>query len=125
MSRPSSSAGAAPDFRDRILKAIGQIDASASYVNVNGLPEEGQVTTARDLAKLARAIIIEFPEHADVFSTVQVQVGDHVIRSHNGMLVSFPGADGMKTGYIASATIVVAQLGAVHCASWVTLFSNS
>jgi D-alanyl-D-alanine carboxypeptidase len=70
---------------------------------VNGLPEEGQVTTARDLAKLARAIIIEFPEHADLFSTVQVQVGDNVIRTHNGMLVSFPGADGMKTGFICDA----------------------
>jgi D-alanyl-D-alanine carboxypeptidase len=73
------------------------------YVNVNGLPEEGQVTTARDLAKLARAIIIEFPEHADLFSTVQVQVGDNVIRTHNGMLVSFPGADGMKTGFICDS----------------------
>ena len=73
------------------------------YVNVNGLPEEGQVTTARDLARLARAIIIEFPEHADLFSTVQVQVGDNVIRSHNGMLVSFPGADGMKTGFICDS----------------------
>jgi len=73
------------------------------YVNVNGLPEEGQVTTARDLAKLARAIIIEFPEHADVFSTVQVQVGKNVMRSHNGMLVSFPGADGMKTGFICDS----------------------
>src|SRR5215831_2453185 len=73
------------------------------YVNVNGLPEEGQVTTARDLAKLARAIIIEFPEHADLFSTVQVQVGDNLIRTHNGMLVSFPGADGMKTGFICDS----------------------
>ena len=73
------------------------------YVNVNGLPEEGQVTTARDLAKLARAIIIEFPEHADLFSTIQVQVGDHIIRTHNGMLVSFPGADGMKTGFICNS----------------------
>jgi len=73
------------------------------YVNVNGLPEEGQVTTARDLAKLARAIIIEFPEHADLFSTVQVQVGSNVMRSHNGMLVSFPGADGMKTGFICDS----------------------
>ena len=73
------------------------------YVNVNGLPEEGQVTTARDLARLARAIIIEFPEHADLFSTVQVQIGNKVIRTHNGMLVSFPGADGMKTGFICDS----------------------
>ncbi len=41
------------------------------FVNVNGLPAEGQYTTARDLARLlARAIIVEFPEHLDLFTTV-------------------------------------------------------
>jgi len=73
------------------------------YVNVNGLPQEGQVTTARDLAKLARAIIVEFPDHADLFSTEQIQIGKEVIRTHNRMLVSFPGADGMKTGFICDS----------------------
>ena len=73
------------------------------YVNVNGLPQEGQVTTARDLAKLARAIIVVFPDHADLFSTEQVQVGKQVIRTHNRMLASFPGADGMKTGFICDS----------------------
>ena len=73
------------------------------FANVNGLPDERQVTTARDLAKLARAIIIEFPEHADLFTTVQVQVGKQVLRTHNGLLVSLPGADGMKTGFICES----------------------
>ena len=67
------------------------------------MPNERQVTTARDLAKLARAIIVEFPEHADLFTTIQVQVGKRVIRTHNGMLVSYPGADGMKTGFICDS----------------------
>jgi len=66
------------------------------FANVNGLPDESQVTTARDLAKLARAIIVEFPEHAHLFSLIQVQVGKKTIRTHNSLLVSFPGADGMK-----------------------------
>ena len=61
-----------------------------NFANVNGLPDERQVTTARDLAKLARAIIVEFPEHADLFTTVQVQVGKQILRTHNGMLVSYP-----------------------------------
>ena len=74
-----------------------------NFANVNGLPDERQVTTARDLAKLARAIIIEFPEHADLFNTVQVSVGNKTMRTHNGMLVSFPGADGMKTGFICDS----------------------
>jgi D-alanyl-D-alanine carboxypeptidase len=97
-------AGSDEAFVERMNEAARRLGMTRThYVNVNGLPEEGQVTTARDLAKLARAIIIEFPEHADVFSTVQVQVGDNVIRSHNGMLVSFPGADGMKTGFICDS----------------------
>ena len=74
-----------------------------NFANVNGLPDERQVTTARDLAKLARAIIIAFPEHADLFTTVQVQVGKQIMRTHNGLLVSLPGADGMKTGFICDS----------------------
>jgi len=74
-----------------------------SFANVNGLPDERQVTTARDLAKLARAIIVEFPEHADLFTTIQVQVGKQVVRTHNGLLVNYPGADGMKTGFICDS----------------------
>jgi D-alanyl-D-alanine carboxypeptidase len=73
------------------------------YDNVNGLPDEGQVTTARDLAKLARAIIIEFPQYANLFSMMEVQVGKRLIRGHNGMLVNFEGADGMKTGFICDS----------------------
>src|SRR5678816_361291 len=73
------------------------------FANVNGLPDERQVTTARDLAKLARAIIVEFPEHADLFSSIQVQVGKKTMRTHNSLLVSFPGADGMKTGFICDS----------------------
>jgi D-alanyl-D-alanine carboxypeptidase len=73
------------------------------FANVNGLPNESQVTTARDLAKLARAIIIEFPEHADLFTAIQVQVGNKLLRTHNGLLVNYPGADGMKTGFICDS----------------------
>jgi D-alanyl-D-alanine carboxypeptidase len=73
------------------------------FANVNGLPDDRQVTTARDLATLARAIIVEFPEHADLFSMIQVQVGKKTMRTHNSLLISFPGADGMKTGFICES----------------------
>jgi D-alanyl-D-alanine carboxypeptidase len=73
------------------------------YENVNGLPQEGQVTTARDLAKLTRAIIVEFPEYADIFALSSIQVGKKLIRTHNRLLVSFQGADGMKTGFICDS----------------------
>ena len=70
------------------------------YANPNGLPDDRQVTSARDLAKLTRAIIVEFPEYADIFALPSVTVGKKVLRTHNRLLASFPGADGMKTGFI-------------------------
>jgi D-alanyl-D-alanine carboxypeptidase len=73
------------------------------FANPHGLPDERQVTSARDLARLARAIIIEFPEHADLFAETNVQVGQKNLRTHNGLLISFPGADGMKTGFICDS----------------------
>ena len=97
-------AGSEEAFVERMNEAAKHLNMTRTqYVNVNGLPDEGQVTTARDLAKLARAIIVEFPEYADLFTTVQVQVGNQLIRTHNGMLVSYPGADGMKTGFICNS----------------------
>jgi D-alanyl-D-alanine carboxypeptidase len=97
-------AGSEEAFVERMNEAAKHLNMTRThYVNVNGLPDEGQVTTARDLAKLARAIIVEFPEYAGLFTTVQVQVGNQMIRTHNGMLVSYPGADGMKTGFICDS----------------------
>ncbi len=61
------------------------------YANPNGLPDDRQVTSARDLAKLTRAIIVEFPEYADIFALPSVQVGKKVLRTHNRLLASFPG----------------------------------
>jgi D-alanyl-D-alanine carboxypeptidase len=97
-------AGSEEAFVERMNEAAKHLNMTRThYVNVNGLPDEGQVTTARDLAKLARVIIVEFPEYAGLFTTVQVQVGKQMIRTHNGMLVSYPGADGMKTGFICDS----------------------
>jgi len=91
-------------FVARMNEAARRLNMTrTTFVNVNGLPDERQVTTARDLAKLARAIIVEFPEYADLFTAIQVQVGKQMLRTHNGMLVSYPGADGMKTGFICDS----------------------
>jgi D-alanyl-D-alanine carboxypeptidase len=97
-------AGSQDAFVQRMNEAAQHLGMTRThFANVNGLPNEEQVTTARDLAKLARAIIVEFPEYASLFQTVQIQVGNKVIRTHNGMLVSYPGADGMKTGFICQS----------------------
>ena len=69
------------------------------FVNPNGLPAPTQVTTARDLAKLARAIINDFPEYAHYWAKPEMRLGKNRLVTHNGLLRSFEGADGMKTGF--------------------------
>lgn len=97
-------AGSEEAFVQRMNNAARRLGMTrTTYANPNGLPNENQVTTARDLAKLARAIIVEFPEHADLFAMPNVRVGKRVMRTHNGLLISFPGADGMKTGFICDS----------------------
>lgn len=83
-----------------------------NFVNTNGLPDPAQVTTARDLAKLARAVVNEYPEHAHYWSAPDMRLGKRRLGSHNALLKTFPGADGLKTGFtcdsgfnvVASAT---------------------
>jgi D-alanyl-D-alanine carboxypeptidase len=70
-----------------------------SFVNPNGLPSPQQVTTARDLAKLARAIINDYPEYAHYWMKPEMRLGKQRLVTHNGLLRSFEGADGMKTGF--------------------------
>lgn len=73
------------------------------FVNPNGLPAAAQVTTARDLAKLTRAVLKDFPEYAHYWSLLEVRVGKQRIMGHNGLLRTFPGADGLKTGFICDS----------------------
>ena len=80
------------------------------FHNPNGLPHSRQVTTARDMALLARAIILQFPEHALLFTQDKMRIGKKRLRSHNALLRTYDGADGMKTGFIcASGFNVVAS----------------
>ena len=83
------------------------------FVNPNGLPEavpEGKtaptsynVTTARDMAILARALFNEFPAYSDLYSLPSFKLGKRLLRSHNSLLRTYDGADGMKTGFICAA----------------------
>jgi len=83
---------------------------NTKFFNPHGLPDKRQVTTARDMAILARTITKEFPEHADLFALQSFEIGGRRLRSHNRILRTFEGADGMKTGFIcASGFNVVAS----------------
>ncbi len=82
-------------------KRLGMLQTH--FFNANGLPHPQQVTTARDLAILARVLLKEFPQHAYLYSTPQVKFGKRFLNTHNSLLKTFEGADGMKTGYICSS----------------------
>jgi D-alanyl-D-alanine carboxypeptidase len=73
------------------------------FCNANGLPNDKQITTARDLAILARELIKKYPQHAYLYSLPAVKFGKRRLRSHNGLLKTFEGADGMKTGFICDS----------------------
>jgi D-alanyl-D-alanine carboxypeptidase len=73
------------------------------FVNPNGLHNPDHVSSARDMAIIARALLREFPDHADLFSIGALQLGNRYIPNHNGLLGRYPGADGMKTGFTCPA----------------------
>lgn len=73
------------------------------FVNANGLPAADQVTTARDLARLSRAVTRDFPEYAHYWSASEFRIGKIRMRSHNALLKTFDGADGLKTGFICDS----------------------
>ncbi len=119
----SGSVEAFADDMNRASAALGM--TQSQWVNPNGLPDTRQVTSARDLAILGRALYVQFPEHANLFNIGAMQLGRQIIPTHNGLLGRYPGADGMKTGFtcpagfnlVASAThggrrIIAVVLGA-------------
>jgi D-alanyl-D-alanine carboxypeptidase len=73
------------------------------YVNPNGLPAEGHVTSARDQAILARAIIHDLPEYEYFVHIPAMKFGRRVTWNFNKLIGRYPGADGMKTGFICAA----------------------
>jgi D-alanyl-D-alanine carboxypeptidase len=74
-----------------------------SYVNPNGLPAEGQITSARDLGILARAIIRDLPEYEYFMHVPAIKFGRRITANFNKLIGRYPGADGMKTGFICAS----------------------
>lgn len=75
----------------------------SQFRNPHGLPEPEQFSTARDLAILATAILRDFPERAEMFSTMQFVIHRGTFHSQNDLLRTVEGADGMKTGFTCGA----------------------
>ena len=76
---------------------------STTFKNASGLPDEGQRTTARDMAVLGLALRSRFPHHYHYFSEQQFTFNGRTIRGHNDLLGRVEGVDGLKTGYIKAS----------------------
>ena len=96
--------GSIEAFADDMNAAAQRLGMHEShFVNPNGLHNPDHVSSARDMAIVARALLREFPDHADLFSIGAIQLGNRYIPNHNGLLGRYPGADGMKTGFTCPA----------------------
>src|SRR5450830_1900771 len=89
------------DMMNANARRLGMTESH--FVNPNGLPAENHVTSARDLGILARALILEFPEDDSYWHIHAIQYGSRVMRNYNSLLDRYPGADGMKTGFICAS----------------------
>ena len=74
-----------------------------TFRNASGLPNKGQLSTARDMARLARALLRDFPGYYHYFATQSFRHAGRTYKNHNKLLASYDGADGIKTGYIRAS----------------------
>lgn len=96
--------GSIEKFADDMNRAAQRLGMTqTTYVNPNGLPADGQVTSARDQAILARALLREFPEYEYYWKLPAIKFGKRVMRNYNTLIDRYPGADGMKTGFICAS----------------------
>ena len=96
--------GSIDGFSDQMNQTAQRLGMTqTSYVNPNGLPADGQVTSARDLAMLARAFIRDLPEYEYFVHIPSIRYGRRVTQNFNKLIGRFPGADGFKTGFICAS----------------------
>jgi D-alanyl-D-alanine carboxypeptidase (penicillin-binding protein 5/6) len=82
-------------------QALGMLDSY--YINSHGLPHPEHVTTARDLATLAGALIRDYPEHYAIYKEREFTYNDIRQYNRNTLLAEDPTVDGLKTGYTKEA----------------------
>ena len=96
--------GSIDGFSEEMNKTAQRLGMTQThYVNPNGLPADGQVTSARDLAILARAIIRDLPEYEYFVHIPAIRFGKRVTANFNRLIGRYPGADGFKTGFICAS----------------------
>jgi D-alanyl-D-alanine carboxypeptidase len=92
--------GSEDDFARMMTRKAHMLGMSkTTYRNASGLPDDEQVTSARDQSTLGRAIQDRFPRYYRYFSTSSFTFRGHSIANHNHLLGTVEGVDGIKTGY--------------------------
>jgi D-alanyl-D-alanine carboxypeptidase len=111
-------AGSVEAFAEDMNRSAADLGMTQShFVNPNGLHDPEHVSSARDLAILARALYVNFPSFAGLYSIGALRLGDEIIPTHNDLLGRYPGADGMKTGFTCAAgfnLVASAERGGHH-----------
>lgn len=77
--------------------------SNTTFRNSSGLPHRSQMSTARDMSKLARAMLQHFPHRYHYFSEERFSYGGKKYKTHNKLLTDYEGTDGIKTGYIRAS----------------------
>jgi D-alanyl-D-alanine carboxypeptidase len=96
--------GSVEKFADEMnLAAARRGMTQSSFVNPNGMPAEDQISSARDLAILTRALIREYPEYDMYWHIPAIRYGTKTTQNYNKLLGRYPGTDGMKTGFICAS----------------------
>ncbi|MHA1189809.1 MAG: D-alanyl-D-alanine carboxypeptidase family protein, partial [Alphaproteobacteria bacterium] len=97
-------AGSEPMFVSRMNAEAARLGMTRTrFVNPHGLPDKRQVTTVRDMAVLARALKMEFPQYGDYFKISAIRIGKKTLTNYNTLVNYYRGATGMKTGYICAS----------------------
>ena len=97
-------AGSEEAFSRQMTAKARQLGMTGTvFRNASGLPDDGQRTTARDMAILSMALRSRFPHHYHYFANREFVFGGKVVRGHNSLLGRIPGVDGLKTGYIRAS----------------------
>ncbi len=97
-------AGSEGAFAKRMTKVAHSIGMTRSnFNNASGLPNSAQYTTARDIATLGLRLMRDYPQYYPYFRTTEFEFHGRVIKSHNALVMHYPGTDGFKTGYVAAA----------------------
>jgi D-alanyl-D-alanine carboxypeptidase len=96
--------GSESGFAELMTRKAHELGMSDTvFHNASGLPDPNQITTARDMFRLGKALLKDFPQFYSYFATEHFTFRNRTFHNHNHLLDSYPGADGIKTGFVNSS----------------------